>query len=109
MSAAVWEGLGRFWLMAVAVLELRTLGKYLAKVVNKNVYGYNEEGFNFEEGLNFLLKQDLEEVTHSFWLIILLQIFQTIAMDFISHNKIKSRLLFIDIRYFFPSMDEDKY
>lgn len=81
----------------------------MAEVVCKDVNGHNKEGLNFEEGLNFSLKQDIEEVTHSFWLIILLYIFQTIAIDSISHKKIKSCLSFIDAHCHFPSMEEDNH
>ena len=69
ISAAIWDGPRCLWLMSVAVLELRTLGECLANTVGKNVYSHDEED------LNFPLKQDMEELIHSFWLIMLLQIF----------------------------------
>ncbi len=81
----------------------------MAEAVGEGVHGHDEEGFNFEKGLNFPLEQDVEELTHSFWLIILLQTLRTIARDSISHNKTESRLLFIDTRYIFPSMDEEEH
>ncbi len=81
----------------------------MAKAIGEDVHGHDKEGLNFEKGLNFPLDQDMEEVTHSFWLIMLLQILQTIVMNSISHNKMVSRLLFIDGCYFFPSMDEDEH
>ncbi len=95
--------------MFAAVLELRTWGERLAEAVGEDVHGHDKEGLNFEEGLNFPLEQDVEEVIYSFWLIMLLQILRTIAMDSISHNKTESRLLFIDSRCIFPSMDEDEH
>ncbi len=81
----------------------------MAKAVSEDVHGHNKEGLNFEEDLNFPLEQDVEKVTHLFWLIMLLQILRTITMDSIFHNKTESHLLFIDTRYIFPSMDEDEH
>lgn len=75
MSIAIWEALRCFWLMFIALLELRSLRKCLAKIVGKDVYGHNKEGLNFEESLNFPLEQNVEEETHLFSLIIMLQIF----------------------------------
>ncbi len=81
----------------------------MAEAVGKNVHSHNKEGLNFEEGLNFPLEQDVKEVTHLFWLIILLQILRTIAMNSIFHNKMESRLLFMDPRCIFPSIDENEH
>ncbi len=38
--------------------------------------------------------------------MMLLHIFQTITIDYISHNKTEGRLLFIDIYCIFPRMDK---
>ncbi len=62
--------------MSAAVLELKTWREHLANAIGEDVYDHNNKEFNFEKGLNFPLKQNMEEVTHLFWLIMLLQIFR---------------------------------
>ena len=74
-----------------------------AEAVGEDVHDHDEGG------LNFSLEQDVEEVTHSFWLIMLLQIFRTIAIDSISYSKTERCLLFIDAHCIFPSMDEAEH
>ncbi len=74
----------------------------MAIAVKKDFHDHNEEG------LNFSLEQNIEKITLSFWLIMLLQIFWTIAIDSISHNKIQHCFLFIDTCYIFLSMNKDE-
>lgn len=81
----------------------------MAKAVSENVHGLDNEGLNFEQGLTFPLRPDVEEITHSFWFIILLQILRIIAINSISYNKTESYLFFIDVRCIFPNIDEDEY
>lgn len=51
----------------------------------------------------------MEEITCSFWSIMLLQIDWTIAIDAIFYKKWKHCLLFVNVHYIFSNIDKNAY